>query len=157
MHEGIESMATCLTNDRAHEIATDIIRISTSQCLGMKHTCCKYIYRYFADLRFGVCHDILADEYKMIDTMDSDEVVGIQEEDQYLALRLKSLVAEFTAKYNEPKVPFHDFFFGYWRQRMDEVEAEKDEACINDLGNVKEIGVMLHGERELPTRGRGVV
>lgn len=143
MHEGIEFMSIFLTNDWARDFVTDIIRISTFQRLGMKHTCCEYIGQGFNDLRSGVCYAILADEYKIIDTMDSEDVAEIQEEDQYLALRLESLVAEFTAKYDQQKESFHDFFFGYWWQRMDEVQAEEEEVAEGDLEEIQEIGVIL--------------
>ena len=98
-------------------------------------------------MRNGVTHSILAGKYKIVDIMDPDEVAEIQEEDQHLALRLETLVAEFTAMFDEQKVTFNDFFFGYWWQRMDEVEAERDEVCANDLGNIQEIGVILDAEQ----------
>lgn len=75
--------------------------------------------------------------------MHPEEVAEIQEGDQHLALRLEALVAELTAKYNEQNVPFHEFIFGYWWQRMDEIEAEKDEVCTDDLGSIQEISVIL--------------
>lgn len=143
MREGIEFMSIFLTNDQARDFATDIIRISTFERLEMKHTCCKYIKQNFQYLRRGVCHAILANEYKIIDTMDSEDVAEIQEEDQYLALRLESLVAEFTAKYDQQEESFHDFFFGYWWQRMDEVQAEEEEVAEGDLEEIQEIGVIL--------------
>lgn len=146
MRKGIEFMSIFLTNDRVRDFATDIIRVSTFERLGMKHTCCKYIEENFQNLRRDVCHAILADEYKIIDTMDSEEVDEIQEEDQYLALRLESLVAEFRAKYDEQKESFHDFFFGYWWQWMDEVQAEEYEVAEGDLEEIQEIGVVLNRE-----------
>lgn len=144
MHEGIEFMSIFLTNAQARDFVTDIIRLSTFQRLRMKHTCCKYIEQDFEDHRTGVCHAILADRYKIIDTMDSEEVTEIQEEDQHLARRLESLVAEFTAKYDEHKESFHNFFFAYWWKRMDEVEAEENEVSADDLEEIQEIGVILN-------------
>lgn len=145
MHEGIELISAFLKNDRACDIATDVIRASTFQRLGMKHTCCNYIRQSLDDQKTGVTHAILVGKYKIVDIMSLDEVAEIQEEDQHLALRLEALVAEFTAKYNEQKVPFHDFFFGHWWQRMNDVEVENDEGCADDLEEVQGIGVLLGG------------
>lgn len=149
LHKGLGLMSLLLSSleDRGAVVAVDVIRVSTFQRLGMKHTCCKYIGPDLEAQRTGVSHAILAGGYKIVDIMDIEEVAEIQEEDQHLALRLEALVAEFTVKYTEQKVPFHDFFFGYWWQRMDEVEAEQDEACIDNLGNIKEIGVVLDGRQ----------
>lgn len=149
LHRGIELLSMLLSslNERGPDVFADIIRVSTFQRLGMKHTCCKYINLGLQAPESGICHAILAGDYKVVDIMDPEEVAEIQEEDQHLALRLEALVAEFRAKYNEQKVSFRDFFWGYWWQRMDEVEAGRDEVCADDLGSIQEIGVILDGEQ----------
>lgn len=148
LHRGVELLSLLLSSldERQPDVAADIIRVSTFQRLGMKHTCCKYLPIGLEAPKSGICHAILAGEYQVVDIMDPEEVTEIQEEDQHLALRLETLVAEFRTKYNEQKVSFHDFFWGYWWQRMDEVEAERDEVRVDDLGSIQEIGVILDGE-----------
>lgn len=148
LNRGVELLSLLLSslNERGSDVAADIIRVSTFQRLGMKHTCCKYLLLGLKAPKSGICHAILTGEYKVVDIMDPEEVTEIQEEDQHLALRLNALVAEFAAMYNEQGVSFHDFFFGYWWKRMDEVEAEKDEVCADDLGGFREIGIILDGE-----------
>lgn len=147
MHDAIELMFILLSKDLDLDITTEIIRVSIFHRLGMKHTCCKYIGQDFQAVKTGVTHAILAGEYKIVDLMDPEEVAEIQEEDQHLALRLEALVAEFRAKYDEQKVSFHDFFWGYWWQRMNEFEAERDDVYADDLGSIQEIGVILDGEQ----------
>lgn len=143
MHEGIELMSILLSNDRAHDIAVDVIRVSTLQRLGMKHTCCRYKRKVWGAEQDSVTHAILAGQYKIIDVMDPREVAEIQEEDRHLAVRLEALVEEFTAKYDEKKTSFHDFFFGYWWKRMDQIDEEEEEICADDLEKIQEIGVVL--------------
>lgn len=149
MQRGIELMTIILSSDWDHNVAADIFRVITFQRLGMKHTCCKYKRDNWDAAIDSVTEAIVGGKYKVVEIMDPEEAAEIQEEDQYLAIRLEALVAEFTAKYKEQKVPFHDFFFGYWWQRMDEVEVEKDsdEAWTDDVGSIREIGVILDAER----------
>lgn len=145
LHRGLELLSVLLSSlsDQGPVVAADVIRVSTFQRLGMKHTCCKYIAQGLEVHRTGITHAILAGQYKIVDIMDPEEVAEIQEEDRHLALRLEALVAEFTAKYNEQNIPFHDFFFGYWWQRMDEIEGGKYEVCTDDLETIQEIGVII--------------
>lgn len=143
MLRGIKLISILLSNDQGLDVAADIIRVSTFHRLGMKHTCCRYMYQ--GD-QSSVTHEILAGKYKTVDIMDPEEATEIQEEDQHLALRLEALVAEFTAEFDEGNISFYEFFFGYWQKRMNEVEAERDEACTDDLEVIREIGVVLDGE-----------
>lgn len=147
MHQGMELVTIFLSSDWDTEVAANVLRVITFQRLGMKHTCCKYNRWWYRAAESSVTEEILVGQYKVVEIMDPEEAAEIQEEDQHLAIRLEALVAEFTAKYNEQKVSFHKFFFGYWWQRMNEVEAEKDEAWTDDLGSIREIGVILDGER----------
>lgn len=149
LHQGIVLMSIFLSSDwdLPVNVVADVFRVMTFHHLGMKHTCCKYKRQNLEAKIDGVTEAILVGEYKVVKIMDPEEVDEIQEEDRHLAIHLEALVAEFTARYNEQKVSCHDFFFGYWWQRMDEVEAEKDEAWTDDVGSIREIGVILDGER----------
>ncbi|KAK7413807.1 hypothetical protein QQX98_007300 [Neonectria punicea] len=75
--------------------------------------------------------------------MDPSDVAEIQEEDRYLAVRLGGLVEEFEVKFCELNQPFDEFLFGYWWDRMNEVDAEKDELSPGDIEAIRETGVVL--------------
>ncbi|KAF7553623.1 hypothetical protein G7Z17_g3484 [Cylindrodendrum hubeiense] len=78
--------------------------------------------------------------------MDLEGVIEIQEEDRYLAARLDTLVEEFDAKFTEFGQPFAKFFFGYWWDRMDEIDAENDELSHENIEAIRETGVVLEKE-----------
>lgn len=139
---GMKLISILLSKIPTPGIDTHIIRLITFHRLGMKHTCCQYIDGYGDN----VTQNILAGEHKIVIIMDPEEVAEIQEEDQYLALHLEALVAEFTTKYKEENLSFYDFFFEYWWQRMTGVEAERDHICPDDLREIRKTGVVLDGE-----------
>ncbi|KAG6357746.1 hypothetical protein INS49_013625 [Diaporthe citri] len=128
---------------KARQFASDFIRVSTFERLGMSHTCCRFIDNSgkYEDCDNGVTFAILKGEYKMIEVMDREEVSEIQEEERYLAELLEVLVEEFEAKYEELGWPLSDFFLTYWWTRMGEIEA----------------GNKVSGEELEVLRGTGVV
>lgn len=127
----------------ARKFASDFIRVSTFERLGMSHTCCRFRENggKYENPDKGVTFAILKGEYKMVDIMDCDDVAEIQEEERYLAELLEALVEEFEMKYEELKLPLANFFLSYWWARMAEV----------DTGN------SISGEEFEALRGTGVI
>ncbi|KKY34250.1 hypothetical protein UCDDA912_g05809 [Diaporthe ampelina] len=109
----------------ARQFASDFIRLSTFERIGMSHTCCKYIDNSgkYEEPGNGVTFAILKGEYKMVEIMDPSEVSEIQEEERYLAGLLEALMEEFEVKYEELGLSLAEFFLTYWWVHMDEVDA----------------------------------
>ncbi|KAI1410272.1 hypothetical protein F5Y13DRAFT_192459 [Hypoxylon sp. FL1857] len=118
-------------------IALDIIRVSTFEILGMKHTCCRYKERRYCDdiqryIKGGILH--------LTDPEERDE---IREEDRYLAEQLDFLMVEFEGKFRELNMPLSQFMEDYFFPRIREVWAEKDELSTEDIEDIRGIGVVL--------------
>ncbi|KAH7162292.1 hypothetical protein B0J13DRAFT_535579 [Dactylonectria estremocensis] len=123
--------------------ATGIIWLCTFTRLGMKHTCCAYYSPLYEFNKRTPTEAIQDSEPSILNIMDADDIDEIQE-DQYLALRLDTLVEEFSAKFIELGQPFSDFFWGYWWSRMDEVYAGKDELSYEDVAAIQDaLGLSL--------------
>lgn len=128
----------------AHEFASDFIRVSTFERLGMSHTCCRFIDNggKYEDPGNEVAFAILKGEYKMVEIMDPEDVAEIQEEERYLEGLLEILVEEFEVKYQELGLPLADFFLTYWWVRMDEVDAGS-KVSKEELEALRRTGVVL--------------
>jgi ankyrin repeat protein len=128
----------------ARQFATDFIRVSTFERLGMSHTCCRFIDNggRYEDPGNEVAYAILKGEYKMLEVMDPDDVAEIQEEERYLEGLLEVLVEEFEVKYAELGLPLADFFLTYWWVRMDEVDAGNN-VSREELEALRTTGVVL--------------
>lgn len=129
----------------ARQFASDFIRVSTFERLGMSHTCCRYVENSgkFEDHDNGVTFAILKGEYKMIEVMDHEDVSEIQEEERYLTELQEVLVEEFEAKYEELGCPLGDFFMTYWWTRMGEVDAGSS-VSGEELDALRRTGVIFH-------------
>ncbi|KPM38457.1 hypothetical protein AK830_g8078 [Neonectria ditissima] len=123
-------------------VVNEVIRLSTFTRLGMKHTCCTYMEWDRTDDK-SVTEAIRDGEYELIEIMDPDDIAEIQEEDRHLALHLDALVEEFNTRFIELGQPFSEFFWGYWWNRMIEVDSEKDELSREDMSAIQEAGVVL--------------
>ncbi|KAG8162878.1 hypothetical protein KVR01_007356 [Diaporthe batatas] len=109
----------------ARKFASDFIRVSTFERLGMSHTCCRFMNNSgkYEDPEKGVTAAILVGEYKLVGIMDPEDVIEIQEEERYLEAMLEALAEEFEVNYEELGLSLSEFFFTYWWTRMDEVEV----------------------------------
>lgn len=112
----------------ARQFASDFIRVSTFERLGMSHTCCTFMKNSgkYEGPDKGVTFAILKGEYKMVEVMDHEDVAEIQEEERFLAESLEALMVEFENKYEELGLPLSDFFLTYWWIRMGEFDAESN-------------------------------
>lgn len=128
----------------ARDFASDFIRVSTFERLGMSHTCCKFIDNNgkYEDPDNGVTFAILKGEYKMVEIMDSEDVAEIQEEERYLEGLLEMLMEEFEVKYDELGLSLAEFFLVYWWVRMDEVDAGS-KVSKEELEALRRTGVVL--------------
>ncbi|KAI1461506.1 hypothetical protein F4805DRAFT_414393 [Annulohypoxylon moriforme] len=117
-----------------YRVTLDLIRVLTFEILGMKHTCCHILGGYYT---------LSAMEYGMVICKDSEEVEEIREEDRYLAGLLETLMEEFSMKFQEMNVPLSQFVEEYFWPRMKEVKAEKDELSAEEIGEMRNIGVVL--------------
>lgn len=139
-------------------IVSEIIRLSTFTRLGMKHTCCSYIHRCYGEE--GEYPDFLGEdwhaadaiidgEFQLVQITEDDEIAEIQDEDKHLVARLDSLVEEFDAKFEELGQSLVEFFYGYWSERMEEIENEVDELSQEDVEAIQETGVILEVREEV--------
>lgn len=128
----------------ARQFASSLFRVSTFERLGMSHTCCRFVENSakYDCPDSGVALAILRGEYKLVESMDPEDVAEIQEEDRYLAKILEALVQEFDAKFEESGLPLGDFFRSYWWVRMDEVEVE-NKVSKEELEVLRRTGVVL--------------
>ncbi|KAK7725234.1 hypothetical protein SLS63_008231 [Diaporthe eres] len=129
----------------ARQFASDFIRVSTFERLGMSHTCCRFVENSgkYEDRDNGVTFAILNGDYKLIEVMDREDVSEIQEEERYLAELLEVLMEEFEAKYEELGWPLGDFFLTYWWTRMGEVDAGNN-VSGEELEALRTTGVIVH-------------
>lgn len=126
------------------QFASDFIRVSTFERLGMSHTCCRFVDNggRYEEPGNEVAFAISKGEYKMLEIMDPDDVAEIQEEERYLERLLEVLVEEFKVKYDELGLPLADFFLTYWWVRMDEVDAGNN-VSREELEALRRTGVVL--------------
>lgn len=145
----------------AHEtpssIVSEIIRVSTFTRLGMKHTCCRYTHRCYGDENFylnlrgehcKVADAIMDGEFQLVQVTEDAEIAEIQDEDKHLAARLDTLVEEFEAKFEELGQSLVEFLFGYWSERVGEIEKEVDELLQEDVEAIQDTGVILEVREE---------
>ncbi|KAI3398513.1 hypothetical protein diail_9037 [Diaporthe ilicicola] len=128
----------------ARRFASEFIRVSTFEQLGMSHTCCRFVensgkYESPGD---GVTMAVLRGEYKTVEILDVEDAAEIQEEERYLAKLFEALVEEFEIKYKELGLSLGDFFWSYWWPRMGEVEAE-EELSKEELAALRRTGIVL--------------
>lgn len=128
----------------AHKFASDFIRVSTFERLGMSHTCCRFMNNSgkYEDPDNGVTCAILKGEYKMIEIIDPEDVAEIQEEERYLEGMLETLVEEFEVKHEELGLSLSEFFLTYWWFRMDKVEVDS-KVSQEELEALRRMGVVL--------------
>lgn len=128
----------------ARKFASDFIRVSTFERLGMSHTCCKFINNSgkYEGPDNGVTSAIVKREYKMVEIMDPEDVAEIQEEERYLERMLETLVEEFEIKYEELGLSLSEFFLTYWWVRMDEVDVD-GKVTQEELEALWRMGVVL--------------
>lgn len=131
-------------NPGARQFASNFVRVSTFERLGMSHTCCRYVDNSgkYEEPGNGVASAILKRGYKMVELMDHVDVTEIQEEERYLAGLLEVLMEEFEVKYEELGLPLDEFFLTYWWVRMDEVEAG-NKVSREELEALRTTGVVL--------------
>lgn len=77
----------------------------------MTHTCCTYIHE--SHCGFNRSQMVLKGQYRSLELMDPEEITEIQEEDNYLSLRLEELVMEFEEQYRSLGKPFKHFLTEY--------------------------------------------
>ncbi|KAH6987109.1 hypothetical protein EDB80DRAFT_782491 [Ilyonectria destructans] len=146
-----------IARETTSSIVSEIIRVSTFNRLGMKHTCCRYTHRCYGHDGYysfsgqeywHVAHEIMDGEFQLVHVPEDDEIVEIQDEDKHLAARLDTLVEEFEAKFEELGQSLVDFFYGYWWEKMDEIENEADELSQEDVEAIQDTGVILEVREE---------
>lgn len=130
---------------RTRQFASDFIRVSTFERLGMSHTCCKFMESSgkYEGPDNGVTFAILKGEYKMVELMDHEDVAEIQEEERFLAESLEALMVEFENKYEELGLPLSDFFLTYWWTRMGEFDAGSN-VSGEELEAIRRTGAMFY-------------
>jgi hypothetical protein len=109
---------------KMHDIlAPVVLRLCTFELLELTHTC------HYNTLR--------------IEEVEKCDVAEIQSEQCHLIDRLDELVTEFEDKYRELSVTLPEFLSGYWRDRMDEVEAEEKLFDEEEAQRMREVGVIV--------------
>ncbi|POS81510.1 hypothetical protein DHEL01_v200083 [Diaporthe helianthi] len=128
----------------ARKFASEFIRVSTFERLGMSHTCCRFIDHggKYEGLGNEVNFAILKKEYKIINIMDAEDVAEIQEEERYLEGLLEKLVEEFEIRYEELGLPLGNFFLTYWWVRMDELDTGS-KVSQEELESLRKTGVVI--------------
>lgn len=129
----------------ARQFASDFIRVSTFERLGMSHTCCRFVENSgkYETSDSGVTFAILKEEYNMVEVVDHEDVAEIQEEERFLAESLEALMVEFENKYGELGLPLSDFFLKYWWTRMGEFDAGND-VSGEELEALRRTGAMFY-------------
>lgn len=103
-------------------IAPCILRFVTCRSLKISHTCVHAFYR-------GI---------------DAEEIEEIQDEERFLILELEGLLPEFVQTFETLSLSFLDFWTGYWRARMNEVESSSGEPSAEAATKILETGVILY-------------
>lgn len=114
-------------------LAPVVLRLFTFKKLQITHTC-----RY----HFG--------EDETEGEVNLHDVPEVQAEERHLTDQLEELVFEFEDKYNELNVLLPEFLSGYWRERMDEVEAEEELFDEEEAQRIREVGVIVECPSSVP-------
>lgn len=110
-------------------LVEDVIRFETFEALGLKHTCCQsQSLRY--DENFAPRHE-------------PEEIWEIREEACDLIQQLDQLVDDFLRSYEEHGESLSVFLTGHWRSRMAAVLADAQPADSEELGRLRDIGVVI--------------
>ena len=114
---------------------TDIIRLQTSETLGIKHTCCQAPCNYY-------------DAGALYNTeMDVEETQEINDEQEYMINTLNALVIEFEKEFrkafNRSKQTCSSFLKGYWRTRMSEFLEDGILERSNEIAKLAEGGIWV--------------
>jgi len=115
--------------DQLMRISSEVIRFETFTKLGLTHTC-----------NDGV-------PYGPSFKTDSD-VDDIQAEEAQLILEHEELVSEFQEKYEDEGGTITSFLKGYWKARMKEVYRERPTMTVEEMDNLRELGVKLDKESD---------
>ncbi len=98
----------------------EILRLTTFEALGLRHTCCEYVHN-------------------KLHTVDPEEAAEIRDEDDEGIQLLESLLSEFEEKRGVENIK--SFIDGYWSTRIEEVLAARDEEPV-DRAAMREVGVL---------------
>lgn len=122
----LDSVASDDVKEMHDILAPVVLRLCTFELLHITHTCRSHI----------MCHGTLGN-------VKISDVPEVQAEERHLIDRLEELVFEFEGKYKELNVPLPEFISGYWRDRMNEVEAEEEVFDEEEAQRMREIGVIV--------------
>jgi hypothetical protein len=126
------------TDDAWKWLPMEIIRFVTFESLDIQHTCCffdhYYVERNYYAKRFWS---------KGFVSREVQCIKEVQEAYKVLIELLEKLMEEFNAKYAELRIPFLDFYNGYWKERMKEVIEELNVVNDEELRKMEELGVVL--------------
>src|SRR5262249_28217651 len=106
-----------------------VIRFETFEALGLKHTCCQS-QSWGWDENFTPRHE-------------PEEIWEIREEEYDLIQQLDQLVDDFLRSYEERGESLSVFLTGHWRTRMAAVLTDAQPADIEELGRLRDIGVVI--------------
>lgn len=104
-------------------IAPCVLRVITFRSLDISHTCTHEHWR----------------------EMDEEEIEEIQDEMNPLIVELEDLLTEFHAKLKDLPWSFPDYLTRSWLVRMREFHASRREPSEEEIRQVLETGVVLHG------------
>ncbi|KAI0006843.1 hypothetical protein F4779DRAFT_594791 [Xylariaceae sp. FL0662B] len=155
-----EDLVDCMTfiesaiiGKTEYNVVSDVIRSITFECLGMRHTCCRYTTRFerttYLENEIGSRGISIRREgerfcrYEAPDLIELDEAEAVREEYHHLGRLLDTLVEEFERRFRELGVPLSQFVKRYLWPRVYEVMRERDEVSSEDLHAIRKIGVVL--------------
>jgi len=108
----------------------DVIRFETFEALGLKHTCCHWQpWRWFE---------------AFTPRCEPEEIWEIREEEYELIQQLDQLVDDFLRSYKERGESLSVFLIGHWRTRMAAVLTDAQPADNEELGRIRDIGVVIN-------------
>lgn len=133
-----------------------LIRCLTFQRLGMKHTCCNWRYLCQYDNIFKNSMDLvtfmeeglmdtLNGKRPLVDRLDADEIAELQDEDKYLANDLEDIMKDFESQLKGSDSDFVDFILGYWWDKMDAYESQKEDIPSKEKSMLRNFGIWLDG------------
>jgi len=108
-------------------LVQDVIRFETFEALGLKHTCCQTLY--------------WSEAFTM--RCEAEEIWEIREEEHDLIQQLEQLVDNFLRSYDERGESLSEFLTGHWRTRMAAVLTDAQPADNEELGRIRDIGVVI--------------
>lgn len=113
------------------QLALAVLRVLTFEELGIRHT----------------CHDAaLAREpwsRHPPPVIPEEEITELHDEDRFLIAQLEDLMIKFEQAWTQHEGAFHDFVFGYWNDRMEEVLDKMEAAGEEEIRAIEAIGVVL--------------